>query len=74
MSWFICILVALLLVFPAGMATLPGNPLNRKLMCPTIFVDPSGGGNFTSIQAAINSVPSYNGKWICIRIKEGVYR
>ncbi|KAI3469966.1 hypothetical protein Pfo_026629 [Paulownia fortunei] len=73
-QWFICIFVALFLVFPAGNATLPGNRRKSNVICPTIFVDLSGGGNFTSIQAAIDSVPSYNERWICISIKEGVYR
>ncbi|XP_073046196.1 probable pectinesterase 29 [Primulina eburnea] len=41
---------------------------------PTIYVDPSGKGNFTRIQAAIDSVPSYNKNWICIYIKAGTYR
>ncbi|XP_022852851.1 probable pectinesterase 29 [Olea europaea var. sylvestris] len=40
----------------------------------TIFVDPSSKGNFTSIQSAIDSVPSNNNKWICIYIKAGIYR
>ncbi|CAA0840001.1 Probable pectinesterase 29, partial [Striga hermonthica] len=44
------------------------------MACLTISVDPSGGGNTTTIQAAIDKVPEYNQNWVCIRIKEGVYR
>ncbi|XP_030458867.1 probable pectinesterase 55 [Syzygium oleosum] len=41
----------------------------------TIFVDPSGRlGNFTTIQSAIDSVPSNNSNWVCIYIKKGIYR
>ncbi|PKI57568.1 hypothetical protein CRG98_022039 [Punica granatum] len=40
----------------------------------TIFVDPSQHGNFTTIQAAIDSVPRDNTKWVCIYIKKGIYR
>ncbi|CAA0819873.1 Probable pectinesterase 29 [Striga hermonthica] len=39
-----------------------------------ILVDPSGRGNFTTIQAAINAVPSHNTKWTCVHIKQGLYR
>ncbi|KAK6161429.1 hypothetical protein DH2020_004810 [Rehmannia glutinosa] len=74
-QWFMFIFVALFLVFPSGNATLPRiNPEKSKIICSTIYVDPSGGGNFTTIQAAIDSVPSSNQRWICIRIKQGVYR
>ncbi|XP_009796005.1 putative pectinesterase 29 [Nicotiana tabacum] len=41
---------------------------------PTVYVDPSGHGNFTTIQSAIDSVPQYNKNWICIYIKAGKYR
>ncbi|KAI6695834.1 hypothetical protein NL676_023544 [Syzygium grande] len=42
---------------------------------PMIFVDSSGRlGNFTTIQSAINSVPSNNTNWVCIYIKKGIYR
>ncbi|KAK4421600.1 putative pectinesterase 29 [Sesamum alatum] len=41
---------------------------------PTIYVNPSGEGNFTTIQAAIDSVPAYNKRWTCIHIERGLYR
>lgn len=40
----------------------------------TITVDQNGHGNFNNIQAAINSVPHANDKWIQIRIKAGIYK
>lgn len=39
-----------------------------------INVDPSGYGDFSTIQSAINSVPSNNKNWVFINIKEGVYK
>ncbi|XP_028792302.1 probable pectinesterase 29 [Neltuma alba] len=39
-----------------------------------ITVDPAGAGNFTTIQEAINSVPSNNNNWVSINIKAGIYR
>ncbi|KAH6757273.1 Pectin lyase-like superfamily protein [Perilla frutescens var. hirtella] len=50
------------------------NNRNIKIRCHTITVDPSGGGNFTSIQSAIYSVPQFSRNWTCIRVKQGVYR
>lgn len=40
----------------------------------TIKVDINGNGDFTSVQEAINSVPSGNGEWIIIHVRKGVYR
>lgn len=45
----------------------------KKFAFYTITVDPSGRGNFTRIQSAIDAVPSNNNYWVCIRIKAGVY-
>lgn len=41
---------------------------------PTIYVDPFGHGNYSTVQSAIDSVPQYNENWICIYIKAGTYR
>lgn len=32
------------------------------------------GGEFSSVQAAIDSIPSGNSKWVTIHIRKGVYR
>ncbi|KAL9237476.1 hypothetical protein vseg_012019 [Gypsophila vaccaria] len=40
----------------------------------TIVVDINGNGNFKSIQAAIDSVPVGNSKWVIIHVRKGIYR
>jgi pectin methylesterase-like acyl-CoA thioesterase len=40
----------------------------------TIKVDINGDGDFKSVQAAIDSVPEGNSKWVIIHIRKGVYR
>ncbi|XVF31473.1 hypothetical protein REPUB_Repub16aG0149000 [Reevesia pubescens] len=40
----------------------------------TIIVDKSGGGNFNSIQSAIDSIPQNNDQWIKVQINPGVYK
>ncbi|XP_074343105.1 putative pectinesterase 29 [Apium graveolens] len=40
----------------------------------TIYVGHSGSGKFTSIQTAIDSVPSNNDNWVRIYVEAGVYR
>ncbi|KAE8717556.1 hypothetical protein F3Y22_tig00110044pilonHSYRG00175 [Hibiscus syriacus] len=42
--------------------------------CKTVTVDKSGRGHFSTIQSAINSVPSNNRNWHCINVKPGTYR
>ncbi|GMI71806.1 hypothetical protein like AT3G24130 [Hibiscus trionum] len=42
--------------------------------CKTVTVDQSGRGDFSTIQSAINSVPSKNGFWYCINVNPGTYR
>ncbi|PWA72887.1 pectin lyase-like superfamily protein [Artemisia annua] len=39
----------------------------------TIVVDQSGNGNYTTIQAAIDAIPTNNMQWICVYVKEGTY-
>ena len=50
------------------------NEANPFKVAFTITVDISGHGNFTTIQSAIDSIPSGNTKWIRIQIFAGVYR
>lgn len=40
----------------------------------TIVVDQSGNGNYTTIQAAIDAIPTNNMQWICVYVKEGTYK
>ncbi|KAH7513480.1 probable pectinesterase 67 [Ziziphus jujuba] len=40
----------------------------------TIKVDINGNGDFKSIQAAIDSVPVGNNRWVIIHIRKGIYR
>ncbi|KAK2453547.1 pectinesterase [Trifolium repens] len=47
---------------------------NRLLPYKTIIVDPKRNGNFSTIQSAINSIPSNNRYWTSINIKAGIYR
>ncbi|KAF3457677.1 hypothetical protein FNV43_RR02335 [Rhamnella rubrinervis] len=46
----------------------------KKLAYFKITVDQRGGGNFSTIQSAIDSVPAYNMYWTTIIIKAGIYR
>jgi pectinesterase len=47
---------------------------NKLLPYKTIIVDSKGHGNFSTIQSAINSIPSNNKYWTSINIKAGLYR
>ncbi|XP_047949490.1 probable pectinesterase 29 [Salvia hispanica] len=60
-SWCICIFLSLLSSVSSVSAA-------------TIVVDQSNRGDFTTVQAAINSVPSGNLEWTIINIREGIYR
>ena len=50
------------------------NDANEVKVAYTITVDKSGQGNFTTIQQAIDSIPSDNSKWIRIQIPSGSYK
>lgn len=70
-KWCICTFVALL---SAISSTTAKKHHANQIVSDTIVVDPSGKGNFRTIQAAINSIPSSNKRWTCISIKKGLYR
>lgn len=40
----------------------------------TIKVDINGNGEFKSIQAAIDSIPEGNSKWVIVHVRKGIYR
>ncbi|KAF5752481.1 hypothetical protein HS088_TW01G00392 [Tripterygium wilfordii] len=58
--------------FQSGLLLLANGEFNRNFK--SIRVDPSGHGNFSSIQSAIDSVQPNNKYWTYINIKAGIYR
>ncbi|XP_061364763.1 probable pectinesterase 29 [Gastrolobium bilobum] len=49
--------------------------VGKKILPYTkIVVDQSGHGNFSTIQSAIDSIPSNNRHWVNIKVNEGTYR
>uniref|UniRef100_A0A2N9H0T0 pectinesterase n=1 Tax=Fagus sylvatica TaxID=28930 RepID=A0A2N9H0T0_FAGSY len=76
LQWHFIACIALVVVFELGLANgqFYKKVGNKKLPYQTFIVDQSGQGNFTTIQAAIDAVPSNNKDWICIKIKAGTYR
>ncbi|KAB1213685.1 putative pectinesterase 29 [Morella rubra] len=77
LPWYFCAFVALMVGSDQG-GLANGQYYrhvgNKRLPYQTFFVDQSGKGNFSTIQSAIDAVPSNNKFWICIRIKAGTYR
>ncbi|GMI98900.1 hypothetical protein like AT5G26810 [Hibiscus trionum] len=47
---------------------------NQPKVVRTIWVDQSGKGDFSSVQKAIDSIPSNNNQWIRNHISPGTYR
>ncbi|KAK4855154.1 hypothetical protein QYF36_004526 [Acer negundo] len=76
MSVILCLICILFLVgcelgeAKQGKYLIAGN----KAVACQIVVDQSGHGTFSSIQSAINSIPSDNQNWVCIFITAGIYR
>lgn len=75
-GWYICAIFFFFFGFGFGFAS---NRLHHRChgargTYPTILVDQSGRGNFTTIQSAIDSIPSNNQNWICVYITAGEYR
>ncbi|KAK3017700.1 hypothetical protein RJ639_003293 [Escallonia herrerae] len=76
-QWVICLCtLAFIMGFGFGLAN--GKVVRksriRARVYPTILVDPSGKGNFSTIQSAVDAIPSNNRNWICIYVKAGKYR
>ena len=40
----------------------------------TITVDQRGGGQYTTVQAAVDAVPEGNSRWVRIYVRQGSYR
>ncbi|XP_031266665.1 probable pectinesterase 29 [Pistacia vera] len=66
MTWHLALAVADSMIYKI--------PENKAASNCEITVDQSGHGSFSSIQSAINAIPSNNSRWICISIKAGIYR
>jgi hypothetical protein len=82
LPWCSCLYFALLLCsFQLGFANenflkygKGSNPHRKTLPYRTLLIDKSGHGNFSSIQSAIDSIPSDNKNWVCIHVRAGTYR
>ncbi|KAF8042511.1 hypothetical protein BT93_A0981 [Corymbia citriodora subsp. variegata] len=61
----------LLLHLMMGLLSISGS--DRPVPKATVYVDKSGSGNYSSVQAAIDAVPDDNDQWIQIVIKQGTY-
>lgn len=49
------------------------NLQDDVVMSATIIVDQNGHGNFTTVQQAIDSIPSNNSQWTRIHINHAIY-
>ncbi|KAE8702676.1 putative Pectinesterase-2 [Hibiscus syriacus] len=69
-------LMFMLLTISLGISIVDADECTRSggsQIAYTIVVDKSGGGNFTSVKSAIDSIPSNNDRWIKVHINPGVY-
>ncbi|XP_043710321.1 putative pectinesterase 52 [Telopea speciosissima] len=70
-----CTLIFTTLLGTSKAADCLSNDPNAPKVAYTVTVKKYGGyGNFTTIQAAINSIPSQNNRWVRILISPGFYR
>ncbi|XP_047064999.1 probable pectinesterase 66 [Lolium rigidum] len=63
------LVLPLLLLRWAPVPSLALAPVSR-----TITVDQRGGGQYTTVQAAVDAVPEGNSRWVRIYVKQGIYR
>ncbi|KAH7858234.1 hypothetical protein Vadar_021580 [Vaccinium darrowii] len=73
-GWYICAIFFFFFGFGFASNRLHHRCHGARGTYPTILVDQSGRGNFTTIQSAIDSIPSNNQNWICVYITAGEYR
>ncbi|KAG5051213.1 hypothetical protein JHK87_003411 [Glycine soja] len=71
---FVCLFLLVGLRAEVANAQFYRNVGNKHLPYWSIVVDQSGHGNFSTIQSAIDSVPSNNRYWVSIKVKAGTYR
>ncbi|XP_047333100.1 probable pectinesterase 67 [Impatiens glandulifera] len=64
-----------LLVSTAPISVIDFPLLRQKIKSKhDITVDINGGGEFTSVQKAVDSIPAGNTEWYTINVKKGVYK
>ncbi|XP_048554942.1 probable pectinesterase 66 isoform X2 [Triticum urartu] len=52
----------------------PASSLASVQVARTITVDQRGGGDYTTVQSALDAVPDGNSQWVKIYVKQGSYR
>ncbi|XP_044327812.1 probable pectinesterase 66 [Aegilops tauschii subsp. strangulata] len=52
----------------------PASSLASVQVARTITVDQLGGGDYTTVQSAVDAVPDGNSQWVKIYVKHGSYR
>ncbi|XP_042491630.1 probable pectinesterase 29 [Macadamia integrifolia] len=72
--WFSKFIVFISMTVVVCSSLISAKDCKSNVVSHTIFVDQSGTSNFTTIQAAIDSVPSKNSRWIRIFVQAGFYR
>ncbi|XXG79078.1 hypothetical protein AAC387_Pa09g0227 [Persea americana] len=79
-TMFVAILIASIALFDTVDCKTKESGIDSKVLTSkiqsnrTIIVDPDGGEAFTSIQAAIDSIPEGNKEWIIVHLRPGLYR
>ncbi|TKY69207.1 pectinesterase 29 [Spatholobus suberectus] len=71
---FVCLFLSVGLRVEVANAQFYRKVGNKHFPYWLVVVDPSGHGNFSTIQSAIDSVPSDNRYWVSIKVKAGTYR
>ncbi|KAK6930560.1 Pectinesterase, catalytic [Dillenia turbinata] len=65
------------IIFIMSFAVTNGRSLSNFNMFngsyPVIMVDKARSGQFSTIQSAIDSIPSENTKWVIVKVKAGIY-
>ncbi|KAG8099219.1 hypothetical protein GUJ93_ZPchr0013g33947 [Zizania palustris] len=67
-------LLLLLLLLLVAAASVVSPCLSLAPVSRTVTVDQQGGGDFRSVQAAVDSVADGNLQWVRIHVKAGIYR